>query len=88
MAQHFKYNPPRLLSTTVCGIPAQLAVHSVTHQPPLGPRADSDVDCYGWTDVEYTVCDRRGRPAPWLERKLTERDHNELRAFVEEEVMS
>lgn len=69
---------PTMVEARAAGIPCLLRVDAFRHQPPMGPRADSDVDCYGWTEVEYTVCDRRGRPAPWLERKLTARDHQDL----------
>ena len=33
-------------------------------------RAASDVDYYGYSEIEFEVLDRRGRHAPWLERKL------------------
>jgi hypothetical protein len=32
------------------------------------------VDYYGYRDAEWEVLDRRGRPAAWLERKLTDAD--------------
>jgi hypothetical protein len=41
---------------------------------PPDPRADNPWDYYGYTEFDYTVCDRRGRPAPWLEKKLTRAD--------------
>jgi hypothetical protein len=31
-------------------------------------------------EFEFTILDRRGRPAPWLERKLTEADSDRLLA--------
>lgn len=35
------------------------------HQPALGPSADNDVDCYGYTDIDWdvtsvTYCDEDG----------------------------
>lgn len=27
---------------------------------------------------DYQVCDQRGRPAPWLERKMLERDRENI----------
>ena len=43
-------------------------------QEPLGRGCDSDQDCYGYAEIEFTVLDRRGREAPWLTRKLTPDD--------------
>lgn len=42
------------------------------------------MDCYGYTDSEWTVCDRRGRPAPWLDRKLTADDKARIEQEIEE----
>jgi hypothetical protein len=28
------------------------------------------MDYHGYTESEWEVCDRRGRPAPWLARKV------------------
>lgn len=36
------------------------------------------MDCYGYTEVEFEVLDRRGYPAPWLERKLNSGDKNAI----------
>ena len=33
-----------------------------------------------YPEVVIEICDRRGRPAPWLERKLTETELNGLKA--------
>ena len=32
------------------------------------------VERYDIEDFCFTVCDRRGRPAPWLEKKMTPKD--------------
>lgn len=77
-----------MVEARVSGIPCLLRVDYFKHQPPMGPRADSDWDCYGWTDINYTVCDRRGRPAPWLERKVTPTEHSELESLILEEMTS
>lgn len=53
----------------VCGIPALACDIRYTH---------GESPCYSEycpspgapEEVEFTVCDRRGRPAPWLQRKL------------------
>lgn len=72
------------IETRIAGIPCIVKIDSLFVQKPMGPTADSDWDCYGYTDLEYTVCDRRGRPAPWLERKMTEKDE----ARIEGELLS
>lgn len=64
--------PIATIEATVAGIPALLRVDTYTVVKGSHSRsAPSDWDYYGYTEVEYTVCDRRGRPAPWLERKIT-----------------
>lgn len=46
--------------------------------------APSDMDYYGYTECEYEVLDRRGRPASWLERKLTARHDDYIRENIDE----
>lgn len=70
------------IETTVSGIPAIARVTRYFRQRPLGPTADSDLDCYGYTEIDFDLCDRGGRPAPWLERKATEQD----RSRIEDEI--
>jgi hypothetical protein len=62
-----------LMETHIAGIPCTICVECVRAVPP-DPRADNPWDYYGYTEFDYTVCDRRGRPAPWLEKKLTRAD--------------
>ena len=69
--------------STVAGIPCIIEVDRLFVQEPMGRMADSDQDCYGYSEVDFTVCDRKGRPAPWLARKLTDRD----RERIEEEAL-
>jgi hypothetical protein len=45
-------------------------------------RADSDWDYYGYTECDWQVLDRRGRPAPWLSKKLT----SKIEAAIEQEI--
>lgn len=35
-------------------------------------QAETPSEYYGECEIEFAVLDRRGRPAPWLERKLTD----------------
>ena len=62
-----------LMDTKIAGIPCTVRVDYASVTPP-DPRGDSDWDYYGYTQFDYTVCDRRGRPAPWLEKKMTRAD--------------
>ena len=32
----------------------------------------------GLVDADWEVCDQRGRPAPWLEAKVTDQDHEAI----------
>lgn len=63
-----------MLSTRIAGIPCLVELTSLFVQKPLGLTCDSDWDCYGYTEIEFEVYDRGGRPAPWLERKLIEKE--------------
>jgi hypothetical protein len=67
------------MRTTIAGIPCEIEVISVD----WGEEAVLDVPADYWypgspPDAEYRVLDRRGRPAPWLEKKITERDHENI----------
>lgn len=61
------------MDTRIAGIPCTIRVAYASVTPP-NSRADSDWDYYGYTDFDYEVCDRRGRPAPWLAKKMTPAD--------------
>lgn len=67
------------IETRVAGIPCIIGVEE--YQPGSYDRScDSDMDYYGYT--EWQVLDRRGRPAPWLARKLT----REIERDIEQEI--
>ena len=66
------------IESTVAGIPCLIQIDHVFVQRPLGPSCDSDQDCYGYADVEFTVLDRRGYEAPWLVKKMTADDHERI----------
>ena len=61
------------MDSYISGIPCWIEVDRVFVQKP-NSMADNPDDYYGYSEVEFTVCDRRGRPAPWLERKMTHKD--------------
>lgn len=63
------------LSATISGIPCLIEVDSCTVVKGSFRRdAASDWDYTGYTDIEFTVRDRKGYRAAWLERKLTDAD--------------
>lgn len=68
------------LDTRVCGIPCIVRVTHYECVPGSGSRwsAASDLDYYGWEECEYDILDRRGRPAPWLERKMTDAERERI----------
>lgn len=73
--------------TRICGIPCILAVHYFHCQPPWRGSAhtcDSDMDFYGYTEIEYDVLDRRGHIAEWLAKKIDPDLEVELRNELEQ----
>lgn len=72
------------IDTHIQGISCQIKIVSYVHQRPLGRSADSDWDCYGYTDFEYEVRDRRGYRAAWLERMMTDSDRERIEIEIEE----
>lgn len=70
------------MKTTIAGIPCRVHVDHFFTQKPVR-HADNPDDFYGYREVDFTVCDRGGRPAPWLASKLTDDD----RCRIEQEIM-
>ncbi len=65
----------------ICGIPCQIQVTYFHNEPPWSGSAEtapSDLDYYGYCELEFDVLDRRGRKAEWLERKLDEESTAEI----------
>lgn len=79
--------PDTILDSFVAGIPCKIQVLTYHKQPPWRGgimSCPSDVDWYGYTEIEFAVLDRRGRPAPWLERKLTDEISNRIECEIED----
>lgn len=71
------------IETRVAGIPCIIGV--IEYSSTAGSysyNAASDWDYYGSTECDWEVCDSRGRPAPWLARKLT----SKIEAAIESEI--
>ncbi len=63
------------------GIPCLARVTTYKVVPPWkgsALTAPSDMDYHGYTEVEFDLLDRRGRPAPWLEAKLTSKETEKI----------
>jgi len=58
------------IETRVAGIPCLIGVVEYSYSRP-DYSADNPHDYYGGAEIAWEVCDRRGRKAPWLQRKLT-----------------
>jgi len=57
------------------GIPCQIRVdeyHKVDSWVGRIDNCPSSDDYYGYVEIEYTVLDRKGYEAPWLQKKITE----------------
>ena len=62
--------------STVAGIPCTIQdIQIIGTYSPARVNCEADYSCEAeYPEVEFTVCDRRGRPAPWLTAKMTEAD--------------
>lgn len=68
-------------SSTVQGIPCLIEV-LMCNVVKGSSRADNPDDYYGYTEVEFSVRDRQGYLAPWLERKMTEDDRHRIETEI------
>ena len=65
------------IESRVAGIPCLIGV--ITFDSVDGCHsADSNVDYYGYTESDWEVLDRRGRPAGWLSKKLTSKESSRI----------
>lgn len=71
------------IESRVAGIPCLIGVtyfESVAGS--YSYHAASDWDYHGYTECEFEVLDRRGRKAPWLERKLSDEDTSRIESEI------
>ncbi|WP_348826495.1 hypothetical protein [Halomonas sp. RT37] len=66
--------------TTVAGIPCRCRVTFYSHGAPMRTTGSGfgDRDPDEPEEFEFDILDRRGYPAAWLERKLTDNDYDRL----------
>jgi len=69
------------IETRVAGIPCLIGVIDYVSVPG-DSRADSDWDYYGYVESDWQLLDRRGRPAAWLERKLTDQARSDVEQAI------
>lgn len=73
------------IETRVAGIPCIIGVTEYNSTSgSYSYNASSDMDYYGYTESEWEVCDRRGRPAPWLARKLNSKECSRIESEIAE----
>lgn len=65
-------------ASRIAGIPCLIEVTHYHREEPRGYWASNDVDARGYTECEFNVLDQRGRPAAWLERKVTDADRTRI----------
>ena len=71
-------------NSRVAGIPCQIEVTHYLRIKGGGCRwlADSPEDYFGFTECDFAIMDRSGRPAAWLEKKLTDSDRGRIETEV------
>jgi hypothetical protein len=71
------------MKTRIAGIPCTVNYSIQGKYVPAKVNADPN-SCYEaeYPEVEFTVCDRQDRPAPWLERKMTEEDRQRIESEI------
>jgi len=69
-----------IIRTRVAGIPCQAALTYYSPGVPMRITGSGfgDADPPEPDEIEFDILDRRGRPAPWLERKMTDSDHDRI----------
>lgn len=71
------------IEARVAGIPCKIGVtHFESERGSYSYNAPSDIDFYGYTEMDYEVLDRRGRPAAWLERKLDKTERADIEYLI------
>ena len=76
-----------MIESQIQGIPCQIGVDTLLIVPPWnGPAhtCPSRDDYYGYTEIEFTVYDRKGYKADWLAKKMTGDDIER----IEEEILN
>ncbi len=71
------------IESHVAGIPCVIQIDYVhVTKGNYSRQAETPSEYYGESTVEFTVLDRKGYPAPWLEKKLTDADINRIETEI------
>lgn len=72
-----------MLEATISGIPCLIEVDEcIVVKGSYNRMCDSSDDYYGWSSVEFTVYDRKGYKAEWLERKMTDDERESIEQMI------
>lgn len=74
-----------MIEARIAGIPCQIQVDTCLVVKPWKGSAltcPSSDDYYGYSEVEFSVFDRRGHKAAWLEKKMTPKDEASIRELI------
>lgn len=67
----------------VAGIPCLIGVIDYDRvEGSYSYNAPSDMDYHGYTECDWEILDRRGRPAPWLARKINAREEDAINEAI------
>ena len=75
------------IESQISGIPCMIRIDDfISVKPWKGPASScpSDLDYYGYTEINWTVLDRKGYEAEWLRKKLTQDDECRIEAEIME----
>ena len=74
-------NTSDCIKSNIAGIPCLIRVIScnvVAANNGSSYLCDDDYDYYGYSDIEFSVLDRKGYKAAWLEKKMTSKDKERI----------
>lgn len=74
-----------LVPVSVCGILCLAGIETYNIVAPFKGSAhlcDSDMDYYGYSEIEYEILDRKGYKATWLADKITEKTDQEIKNAI------
>jgi len=80
---------PEYVDVIARGIPCLARIDRQIYVKPWrgDPReCPSDLDYYGYSELEYILCDRNGREASWIDAKMTDKDWEDVETQVREEL--
>mgnify|MGYP001097107250 CR=1 FL=1 len=72
-----------IIESTVKSIPCKIRVDDYYKvKGSYSYNAPSDFDYRGYEEINYTVLDRKGYEAPWLEKKIDELEDERIKIMI------